>query len=41
LTDVKALFGQPQSIQRRTDGFIAYYAIQVYNPFESFGGGRR
>jgi len=28
-------------IQRRSDGFMAYYAIQVYNPFESLGGGRR
>jgi hypothetical protein len=35
---VKAFFGQPQSIQRRADGFIAYYAIQVYNPFEKLGG---
>jgi hypothetical protein len=41
LADVKAFFGRPQSIQRRPDGFIAYYAIEVYNPFESFGGGRR
>src|SRR6266404_4659246 len=39
LPDVKALFGQPQSIERRPDGFIAYYAIQVYNPFEDLGGG--
>jgi hypothetical protein len=41
LADVKAFFGQPQSTQRRPDGFMAYYAIQVYNPFESLGGGRR
>jgi hypothetical protein len=41
LADVKAFFGQPHRIQRRPDGFIAYYAIQVYNPFESLGGGRR
>ena len=41
LADVKAFFGQPQSIQRRPDAFIAYYTIQVYNPFESLGGGRR
>lgn len=41
LADVQAFFGQPTSIQRRPDGFIAYYAIQVYNPFENFGGGRR
>ena len=41
LADVQAFFGQPTSIQRRPDGFVAYYAIQVYNPFENFGGGRR
>jgi hypothetical protein len=41
LQDAKAFFDQPQSIERRPDGFIAYYAIQVYNPFESRGGGRR
>ena len=39
LADVKALFGQPQSIEQRPDGFIAYYAIQVYNPFENQRGG--
>ena len=38
LADVKAFFGEPQSIQRLPDGFIAYYAIQVYNPFEKLGG---
>src|SRR6266403_1295902 len=41
LPDVKAFFGEPQSIQRRPDGFVAYYAIQVYNPFEGLGGGRK
>ena len=41
LPDAKAFFGQPQSIERRPDGFIAYYAIQVYNSFENLGGGRR
>ena len=41
LPDAKAFFGQPQSIQRRPDGFIAYYAIQIYNPFEGRSGGRR
>ena len=40
--DVQAFFGRPQSIERRPDGFIAYYAIVVYNPFEDrSGGGRR
>jgi hypothetical protein len=41
LPDVEAFFGQPNRIQRRTDGFIAYYSIQVYNPFENLGGGRK
>jgi hypothetical protein len=41
LAEVKAFFGEPQSIQRLPDGFIAYYAIQVYNPFENLGGGRK
>ena len=41
LADVTAFFGEPQSIQRLPDGFIAYYAIQVYNPFEGLGGGRK
>ena len=38
--DVKALFGSPQSIERRSDGVMTYYAIQVYNPFEDSGGRR-
>ena len=38
--DVDALFGQPQSTERRPDGVITYYAIQVYNPFEDLGGKR-
>ena len=41
LGDAKAFFGQPQSIERQPDGFIAYYAIQVFNPFENLGDGRR
>jgi hypothetical protein len=39
--DVEALFGHPQSVERRSDGVMMYYAIQVYNPFEDSGGGRR
>jgi hypothetical protein len=38
LRDAKALFGQPRNIERRPDGFIAYYAIQVYNPSEDLSG---
>ena len=39
--DVEALFGRPQSIERRPDGVTTYYAIQVYNPFEDSSGGKR
>ena len=42
LRDVQAFFGRPRSTQSRPDGFIAYYAIDVYNPFEDHSGrGRR
>ncbi len=40
--DVQAFFGRPQSTETRSDGFIAYYAIEVYNSSEDHsGGGRR
>jgi hypothetical protein len=32
--DVEAIFGRPQNVERRSDGVVSYYAIQVYNPFE-------
>ena len=35
--DVEAFFGRPQNIERRSDGVVTYYAIQVYNPFEDPG----
>src|SRR6266404_3262489 len=35
LSDVEGFFGQPQSIERRPDGYIAYFSIQVYNSFEN------
>ena len=38
--DVETVFGRPQSTERRPDGVITYYAIQVYNPFEDLGGRR-
>jgi len=38
--DVEAFFGRPQNIERRSDGVVTYYAIQVYNPFEDLGGRR-
>ena len=38
--DVEAFFGRPQHREARSDGFITYYTIQVYNPFEDRSGGR-
>jgi hypothetical protein len=37
--DVEAVFGRSHSVAKRPDGFMWYYAIQVYNPFEEHGGG--
>ena len=39
--DVESYFGHPKQIEKRRDGFIAYYTIEVYNPFEENSGGRR
>ena len=41
LHDVESFFGRPKQIEKRRDGFIAYYTIEVYNPFEEMSGGRR
>jgi hypothetical protein len=38
--EVQILFGHAQAISRRADGFVYYYALQVYNPFEERGGRR-
>jgi hypothetical protein len=37
--DVEAIFGRAHSFAARPDGFMWYYAIQVYNPFEEHSGG--
>ena len=39
--DVESFFGSPKQIEKRRDGSIAYYTIEVYNPFEEMSGGRR
>jgi hypothetical protein len=39
--DVEAMFGRGHSRANRPDGFMWYYALPVYNPFEDPGGGRR
>jgi hypothetical protein len=36
--DVEALFGRGHSRASRPDGFIWYYALEIYNPFEEHGG---
>ena len=41
LANVESFFGRPRQFEKRTDGFIAYYTIEVYNPFEENSGGRR
>jgi hypothetical protein len=38
--NVEALFGRGHSVAARSDGFMSYYALSVYNPFEESGGGR-
>jgi hypothetical protein len=38
--DVEALFGRGNSRANRLDGFMLYYALPVYNPFEDWGGRR-
>ena len=37
--DVEAVFGRSHTFAARPDGFMWYYAIQVYNPFEEHSGG--
>jgi hypothetical protein len=39
--DVEAMFGRGHSRANRADGFMWYYALPVYNPFEDWGGGHR
>ena len=39
--DMEVLFGRQHTRVARPDGFIWYYALPVYNPFEESGGGRR
>jgi hypothetical protein len=39
--DVEALFGRSHTRADRPDGFMWYYALPVYNPFEEHGSGGR
>jgi hypothetical protein len=38
--DVEAIFGHAHILADRPDGFMWYYALPVYNPFEEQGGRR-
>jgi hypothetical protein len=35
--DVEAMFGHAQAVSPRPDGFVYYYRLDVFNPFEQFG----
>ena len=40
--EVQSIFGRFRNMEQRPDGFIGYYEIEVYNPFEDQSGrGRR
>ena len=39
--NVESFFGRPRQFEKRSDSLIAYYTIEVYNPFEENSGGRR
>ena len=42
VADVKSMFGRFRRTEQRRDGFIGYYELEVYNPFEDqWGRGRR
>lgn len=41
VNDVQALFGRGHIRAERPDGFMWYYALPVYNPFEEHGGSGR
>jgi hypothetical protein len=36
--EVRSIFGNFRRIEQRRDGFIGYYEIEVYNPFEDQSG---
>ena len=40
VADVRTLFGHPQATSRRPDGFVCYYTLDVFNPFEQLDSGR-
>jgi len=36
--EVQSIFGRFRRVEQRRDGFIGYYEIEVYNPFEDRSG---
>jgi len=36
--EVQSIFGRFRRVEQRRDGFIGYYEIEVYNPFENPSG---
>ena len=36
--EVQSIFGHFRRTEQRRDGFVGYYEIEVYNPFEDHGG---
>ncbi len=36
--EVQSIFGRFRRVEQRRDGFIGYYEIEVYNPFEDHSG---
>jgi hypothetical protein len=36
--EVRSIFGSFRRIEQQRDGFIGYYEIEVYNPFEDQSG---
>ena len=42
VAEVRSIFGSFRRVEQRRDGFIGYYEIEVYNPFEDMSSrGRR
>src|SRR6266480_5527344 len=42
VAEVRSIFGSFRRVEQRRDGFVGYYEIEVYNPFEDHRGrGRR
>jgi hypothetical protein len=38
VAEVRSIFGSFRRVEQRRDGFVGYYEIEVYNPFEDRSG---